>query len=67
MRNVIRDYFLAASQLRDPKLWKPVLWAILLSLGTIFLMVLLVGGLLFQFVGNLNSSLTGWMSWADGW
>lgn len=67
MKNVVQDYFLASSQLRDPRIWKPVLWAILLSLGTIFVMVLLAGGLLFQFVGNLSSSLTGWMSWADGW
>ena len=63
----LRDYFLAVTQLQDSRLWKPVLWATLLSLGTIFVAMLIGGTLVFQMVDSFSQSLTGWMSWADGW
>lgn len=63
----LKDYLFAISQLRDPRLWKPVLWATLLSLGSIFFTVLIAGTLIFQTVDSLSQSLTYWMSWADGW
>lgn len=62
-----RDYLLAFSQLNDSRLWKPVLWATLLSLGTIFIGMLLGGAVLFKFVDSFSQSLTGWISWTDGW
>lgn len=62
-----KDYALAVSQLNDPRLWKPVLWATLLSLGTIFLIMVVGGAFLFQFFDSFSQRLTGWMSWADGW
>ena len=63
----LKDDLFAISQLRDPRLWKPVLWATLLSLGSIFFTVLIAGTLIFQTVDSLSQSLTYWMSWADGW
>ena len=58
---------MAVTQLHDSRLWKPVLWATLLSLGTIFVAMLIGGTLVFQMVDSFSQSLTGWMSWADGW
>ena len=64
---MIRDFSLAFSQLSDPRLWKPILWATLLSLGAIFITILIGGAFLFQLVDSFSNSLSGWMSWADGW
>lgn len=58
---------MAISQLQDPRLWKPVLWATLLSLGTIFVTTVLGGAFLFKSVNSFAEQLSGWMSWADGW
>ena len=62
-----KDYLLAFSQLNDPRLWKPVLWAILLSLGSIFITMALGGAFLLNSVNSLSHDLGSWMSWADGW
>ncbi|MEK9772895.1 MAG: EI24 domain-containing protein [Opitutae bacterium] len=67
MKKVIRDYSLAISQLQDPRLWKPVLWATLLSLGTIFVIIVVGGAFLFKSVNSFAEQLSGWISWADGW
>ena len=64
---VLRNYLLTVSQLNDPRLWKPVLWATLLSLITLFLILLVGGTFLFQLSNTFAAKLSGWMSWADGW
>ena len=67
MKKLIRDYSLAISQIQDPRLWKPVLWATLLSLGTIFVSIAVGGVFIFKSVNSFTGQLSGWMSWADGW
>ena len=64
---IFRNYLLTVSQLNDPRLWKPVLWATLLSLITLFLILLVGGTFLFQLSNTFAAKLSGWMSWADGW
>jgi len=63
----IRNYLLAFSQLGDHRLWKPILWATLLSLVTILMLAVIGGAFLFQMSSILSTKLTGWMAWADGW
>ena len=63
----IKDYLLALSQLSDPRLWKPVIWATILSLGSIFIVMIVGGTFLFQLADRFTAGLSGWMSWADGW
>ena len=65
--NTVRNYLLALSQLKDPRLWKPILWATLLSLGTIFILAVIGGAFLFQISSILSIKLTGWLAWAGGW
>ena len=67
MKILLQNYLFAISQLQDIRLWKPVLWATILSLGTIFILMVIGGTFLFQMVGSFSQNLTGWMSWADGW
>ncbi len=64
---MIRDYQLSFRQIPDPRIWKPVLWASLLSLGAIFLVLLAGGAYLYKFADSFSHHLDGWMSWADGW
>jgi uncharacterized protein involved in cysteine biosynthesis len=67
MITVIKDYSRALCQLSDPRLWKPVLWATILSLGSIFIVLIIGGTFLFQLADRFTAGLSGWMSWADGW
>ncbi len=64
---ILRTYLLTVSQLNDPRLWKPVLWATLLSLITLFLILLVGGTFLFQLSNTFAAKLSGWINWADGW
>ena len=64
---MIRDFTLSFSQLSDPRLWKPILWATILSLGAIFITILIGGAFVFRMVDPFSNNLSGWMSWADGW
>ncbi len=64
---MFRDYYLAFLQLTDSRLWKPVLWAITLSLVAILLCIIIGGAFLYQAFDSLTNNLAGWMSWADGW
>jgi len=63
----IGNFLLTLNQLKDPRLWKPVLWATILSLTTLFIIFLLGGTFLFHLSDALNDQLSGWMSWTDGW
>jgi CysZ protein len=63
----VRNYLLALSQLKDPRLWKPILWATLLSLATILILAVIGGAFLFQMSSILSIKLTGWLAWAGGW
>jgi uncharacterized protein involved in cysteine biosynthesis len=67
MIKLSQNYLRALSQLDDPRLWKPVLWATLLSLATIFITLLIGGTFLFKMADSFSQQITGWMSWADGW
>jgi CysZ protein len=67
MIKLSKNYLRALSQLNDPRLWKPVLWATLLSLATIFITLLIGGTFLFKMADSFSQQITGWMSWADGW
>ena len=64
---MIRDFTLSFSQLSDPRLWKPILWATILSLGAIFITILIGGAFIFRMVDSFSNNLSGWMSWTDGW
>jgi len=64
---MIRDFTLSFSQLSDPRLWKPILWATVLSLFAVFITILIGGAFLFQMADSFSNNLSGWMSWADGW
>ena len=61
------NYILTVSQLNDSRLWKPVLWATLLSLASLLLLLVIGGTFLFQLVDSFKDQLSGWMGWAGGW
>ena len=61
------NYILTVSQLNDSRLWKPVLWATLLSLASLLLLLVIGGTFLFQLVDSFKDQLSEWMGWAGGW
>jgi len=65
--NMLRDYYLAFLQITDSRMWKPVLWAIILSSVALLTCIIIGGAFLYQAFNSLTNNLAGWMSWADGW
>jgi len=65
--SVIKDYLRAFAQLNDPRFWKPVLWATILSVFSILVCVLIGGGVIYQMAGSFSNKLTGWFGGLDGW
>lgn len=64
---MIEDFKLAFSQLSDSRLWKPILWATVLSLVTIVLFIVLWINFFPALFDSFSIELPGWLSWADGW
>ena len=64
---MLRSYQLTLSQLRDPKILKPLLFATLLTLGSILIALVLGATAIDWAMTSLSETLDGWFGKAEGW
>ena len=64
---MLRSYALTFSQLSDPKILKPLVFATLLTIGSIILVLVLGATAIDWAMTSLSSALDGWFGKAEGW
>lgn len=64
---MLRSYALTLSQLSDPKILKPLVFATLLTIGSIILVLVLGATAIDWAMTSLSNALDGWFGKAEGW
>ena len=64
---MLRSYALTLSQLSDPKILKPLVFATLLTIGSIIIVLVLGATAIDWAMTSLSNALDGWFGKAEGW